>query len=257
MTDKEAELLHNAIARNVSVVLSLPSAGMLRHHKSRFLSESDAGIMIESPAGEQPLVADLIATAKPIGISFKLGTHKVMFASAILQFFAELSINEETKVSAVQIRWPAEIKSVQRRTDYRVEILPDSDVSIRVWRIADRWYYKEQPTAAQEVKAEVRNLSTGGVGVKFLGKDDKPPLISIEDRLRVQLKVRDQTLILEGRMRSPSSPANDNNIITGIQFKKMQNDLEGRKLMAQLTRVVGELQREEIRRMRLGLTQAG
>jgi hypothetical protein len=37
----------------------------------------------------------------------------------------------------------------------------------------------------------------------------------------------------------------------------MQNDLEGRKLMAQLTRVVGELQREEIRRMRLGLTQAG
>ena len=31
------DMLLDAIARNSGIVLSLPSAGMLRHHKSRFL----------------------------------------------------------------------------------------------------------------------------------------------------------------------------------------------------------------------------
>ena len=60
-------------------------------------------------------------------------------------------------------------------------------------------------------------------------------------------------MILEGRMRNPFAPPDGDTIITGIQFKKLENDLEGRKVMSQLTRLLGELQREEIRRMRLGL----
>jgi hypothetical protein len=38
-----------------------------------------------------------------------------------------------------------------------------------------------------------------------------------------------------------------------VQFKKLQNDLEGRQNVAALTQIVGELQRDEVRRIRLGL----
>jgi hypothetical protein len=94
-------------------------------------------------------------------------------------------------------------------------------------------YYKDQPMSrSQEVKAQLRNLSTGGAGVQLFGKDNQPPKIDTEDRLRVQLSARDQILILEGRMRGPGHPGNDNSIITGIQFKKIEDDLYGRKMLA-------------------------
>ncbi|MGA3068351.1 MAG: hypothetical protein ABSF29_16015 [Tepidisphaeraceae bacterium] len=257
MTNKDIELLQQAIARNVGVVLSLPSAGMLRHHKSRFLSETDEGIVVEAPAGEESLIADLIATGKPAGISFKHAQKKSIFAVPILKILRALQLNGDTTVDAILIARPQEVKSIQRRSDYRVSIVPDDEIIIRIWRIGDRVFYKDQPLASQEVKAQLRNLSTGGAGVQLFGKDNQPPKIDTEDRLRVQLSARDQILILEGRMRGPGHPGNDNSINTGIQFKKIEDDLYGRKMLATLTRLIGELQREEIRRMRLGLTMVG
>ena len=257
MAEQITELLHKAIARNVGVVLSLPSAGMLRHYKSRFLSESDEGVMVEAPPGEQPLIAELIATAQSVGISFKQGAQKTMFASPVLRIISELSLNNQTKVYAILIGWPQGVKSIQRRSNYRVTITSDSEVAIRVWRINERALIETQPIAAQEITAEIRNLSTGGAGVRLIGKDDRPPIVSTEDRLRVQLTIRDQVLVMEGCMRSPTGGPRDNFIIAGIQFKKMERDLEGRKSLTLLSRLVGELQREEIRRQRLGMTLAG
>ncbi len=67
--------------RNVGAALSLPSAGMLRHSKSRFLNSTDEGFLVESPPEEQALIAQLIAEKRPVGISFKHGAHMAMFAS--------------------------------------------------------------------------------------------------------------------------------------------------------------------------------
>jgi hypothetical protein len=36
----------------------------------------------------------------------------------------------------------------------------------------------------------------------------------------------------------------------GIEFKKLESDLEGRQLLAKLNELVGNLQRDEIRRLR-------
>src|SRR3954447_1041141 len=77
------DTLLDAIARNAGAVLSLPSAGMLRHHKSRFLSESAGGFWVESAPGEAALIDSLIASQQPAGISFKNGHLKVVFASPI------------------------------------------------------------------------------------------------------------------------------------------------------------------------------
>jgi hypothetical protein len=40
---------------------------------------------------------------------------------------------------------------------------------------------------------------------------------------------------------------------TGIQFKALQDDLDGRKQLSRLNGILGELQRDEIRRFRMGL----
>jgi hypothetical protein len=93
--------------------------------------------------------------------------------------------------------------------------------------------------------------------VTLFGKDKEKPRVSTEDRLRVLLKYGEQSLVVEGRMRRPTGESTGNTIVTGIQFKKLENDLDGRRVLAQLTRIVGELQRKETRRVRLGLAKAG
>ncbi|MGD1275874.1 MAG: hypothetical protein ABR964_01465 [Tepidisphaeraceae bacterium] len=247
MTNDDLDMLHNAVARNVGGVLSLPSAGMLRHYKSRLLAEIDDGILVEAPNGENALLNELIASGAPVGVSFRQGPRKVMFAVSVLGLHASWRINADTCVDAVLLQHPDQIKSTQRRANYRVEIRKGSGVLLRVWRIGEQARLQDQPMEAQEVKAEIRDLSAGGVGVKFIGNEDQPPRISVEDRLRIQIIHRNQSLLLEGNMRPPTGSQNGNNIISGIQFKNLESDLEGRRTMTLLMRVVGELQREEAR----------
>ena len=59
-----------AIVRNAAVVLSLPSAGLLRHHKSRFLAETDEGFWVESvPAERQATGARWLRGAQCAGLA--------------------------------------------------------------------------------------------------------------------------------------------------------------------------------------------
>ena len=73
--------------------------------------------------------------------------------------------------------------------------------------------------------------------------------ILTEDRLRIELQRGDTTLLLEGRMRQPSGPQPEGGINTGIRFNEMAGDLEGRQKLGQLTRILSELQRQEVRRV--------
>jgi c-di-GMP-binding flagellar brake protein YcgR len=180
-----------------------------------------------------------------------------MFAASVRRIQRDWKISDEASADAVLLEFPTQIKSIQRRANYRVAIPADIGMTLRVWRLGTAAYIKEQPMSSQEIRCEVRDLSVNGVGVRFIGKDGQPPKVTPEDRLRVQITLRDHKLIVEGRMRIPSKTCEDGTLITGIHFKKLENDLEGRQTAAQLTRIVGELQREEIRRVRMGLAQVG
>ncbi len=179
----------------------------------------------------------------------------LVFASPILREEKGWRLNEAMKVNGLLLEFPAEIKARQRRSNYRVEVPEDCDVSVRVWRLGDGEYLKEQPSFTKEVTAELRDLSSGGVGVKLIGKDGARPIIGPEDRLRVALTCNGQTLIMEGKMRHPAGTPRGNAIVTGIQFEKLEGDLEGRQILAHIIGVVGELQRQELRRLRLGLVK--
>jgi c-di-GMP-binding flagellar brake protein YcgR len=253
MSEANTELLRQGIERNLGAVISLPSAGMLRHHKSRFLASLDGGILMEAPMADLLLINELIGNKSPCGVAFRNNAFKVMFASAIRRLQPNWKINELASVDAMILEFPAEVKSIQRRSNYRAPVPMDFGLSLRVWRIGDRTYYKEHPLASQEIKVELKNLSVGGVGIRLLFRGDRAPEVFTDERVRVQLVYGEHDLLLEGRMRAPTATLPDQTILTGIQFKKLENNLEGRQQMAALTRIVGELQRDEARKMRNGL----
>jgi len=257
MASDEDKLVRDAAARNGGAVLSLPSAGMLRHCKSRFLAEYEGGILIEAVPEQRILIQTMIDSGERAIVSFKNGVYKVVFGSRILRNVPEFRVNALAAVDALLLEFPQEIKAIQRRTCYRARVSTDSALSARVWRIAERAYLKDNPMSAQEVLCELRDLSVGGMGVRFFTKDGSPPKISAADRLRILFKMGDETLILEGRMRESKTPPEGGSMITGISFKKLEASIEGRLHMASLTRLVGELQRDELRQFRLGLAKAG
>jgi c-di-GMP-binding flagellar brake protein YcgR len=256
MVGSDNQPLKDAIARNAGLVLSLPSAGMLRHSKSRFLGECDEGFWIESNPAERALIDALVVSQQPVGISFKSGSNKIIFTAPLVRRDGHYRVNADVMVEALLLKRPAEVKAIQRRNNYRVAVPKDTEVAVRMWRINERACLRDRPMAVQELQVQIRDLSLGGMGCTIFGKDGQPPLISNEDRLRIQITARDHTILVEGRMKHPTGKPKTGLLRAGIQFKAMENSLEGRQTLNTLTRVVGELAREEVRRLRLGIKVA-
>jgi hypothetical protein len=256
MAADNLDMLTDAIARNAGIVLSLPSAGMLRHHKSRFLDEGPGGFWVEAAPRDGPLVDSLILSQQPAGVSFKAGPLKVVFPAILLHRDPAYPINALVEVEAVLLAMPAEVKVIQRRNNYRVKILP-GEVTVRTWRIAEHAYLGDRPMHAQEVRCELRDLSVSGIGVVFRGEYGEPPKVSPEDRLRIEFTHGENKILLEGRMCYPVKPMKKTELRAGVQFKALEDNLDGRQILSQLTRIVGELQRDEVRRFRMGLSAAG
>jgi hypothetical protein len=61
------------------------------------------------------------------------------------------------------------------------------------------------------------------------------------------------TAVLEGRVRHPDKPAKAALVRAGVQFRSLGEGKDDRHALTQLGRIVSELQRENIRRKKLGL----
>ena len=259
MTPADTQNLKDAVARNATAVLSLPSAGMLRHHRTRFLGGvDDDGFWIEAPATDRPLVNQFRAAQKPVGVSLRAGANKVIFTTLVRQFEPALPVNEHTSVDALLLAWPDQVQAIQRRADYRVTVQPtDGDLRVRAWRIAEHHHLRDRPPASCLIRVALRDLSAGGMGVVYTPGEDAPPLAD-DQRLRIVVTHGEvgggEELLLEGRVRH-ARPLPGGNYRLGVQFKKLEDDIDGRQTLSTLTQIVGQLQRAEIRRRRIAMSR--
>lgn len=247
-------VLRDAIARNVGAVLSLPSAGMLRHCKSRFLLEAENGFWLESVPAEQALIEQLIESKRPVAVAFKAGAQKVIFGSPIVQRNPSLRVSKDIQLDAVCLLFPDQIKIVQRRGTYRVAIPEASALTVRIWRIPEEWDLRERPASTLEIKATLRDLSTSGLGATCPAASEGTPRLVENQKLRISLIDEDaKELVIAARMRYlQKTPAG---FRMGVQFENLQGDFESRVTLTRLTSLVGALQRAELRRIHLGLTK--
>lgn len=249
MVPTDDHVLREAIARNAGAVISLPSAGMVRHYKTRLLAVDGNAFWIETPPNEQPLVKALLANRQPVGLSVKSGANKVVMATTLEAHDPMMWINAATALSALRLAWPLELKSVQRRLVYRAKLRLDSDFAVRIWRITEHHFLADRPAASAQIKCAARDLSVGGMNLAITIKAGEPEMLP-EQRLRIELTVNEEALVIEGRARHTRQlPSGE--LRLGVQFKKLDGSIEGRRAVAVLTEIVGTLQREEIRRTRL------
>jgi c-di-GMP-binding flagellar brake protein YcgR len=245
-------ILKDAIARNAGAILSLPSAGMVRHHKTRFLAETEEGFWVESAPAERPLVNALIAEQTPVGIAFKSGHTSLAFTTPIRSRNERFPINATTIVEALFLPFPQNLHPRQRRQFYRVRLPHDHEIGLRLWRLGQNALLQDEPLAATELSARLADISVGGLGaICDRGSDGRPPRITTQDRLRILLRdPAGAEVLLEGRA-VHVRPLDDGRISAGVQFKKLEKNLEGRQTFSKLSKLVGQLEREEVRKRAL------
>ncbi len=250
MGNPNYEMLKDAIARNCGAVLSLPSAGMLRHHKTRFLAETDNGFWIESIPAERPLLTELATTETPVGVAFKAGQSSIAFVTPIRDQKPDYQFNESTQLEALFLPFPENFRAEQRRQSYRAALPLDHPYGVRLWHVPEHAILRDRPMAAQEILAKLQNLSVGGLGAICLkGRDGKSPRLLINERIRILLTWDGEELLTEGRV-VHFRPVGNDTVAAGFQFKKLDKDIEGRQVASTLAGFVGFLQREEIKRRR-------
>jgi len=252
-------LLREAIARNAPMVLSLPTAGQLRHHKTRFLADAGDGFWVAAVSDEPGLLEGLIGSQQPAGVSFRSGEFKVIFATPIQHIQPDFEISgavngDEAAVAALLLRFPTEVRAVQRRKSFRVGIVPGStDLKVKVWTMPEQASLRDKPAASRELLCEPRDISVGGIGLTIRTTGSKTPPLATGDRMRVQLTLRETVALLEGRLRYPPRAVKDSSFRAGVQFRTLDDSREDRLAASQLNKIVNEMQRELIRRKKLGL----
>ena len=261
------ELLRAAIARRAGVVLSLPSpqaeggeGGPLRHYKSRFLADGGDGLWVMSVPAEPDLVRELVELRRPAGVSFRSGHMKVVFTAPLLHVQSDYPAPDGSgTVDALLLRFPeaGEVRAVQRRKNYRVPVPPHSELTVRMWAMGNSAHLRDKPPAKSELRCDLFDVSVSGVGVVIHGVGGKPPAVGAGQRVRVQLTMREATVLLEGELRYPPKPVDGGpgSVRAGVKFKTLTDSRDDRNAMIQLDRMVSELQRESIRRRKLGAAQ--
>ena len=244
----EADMLTQAIERNTAAVLGLPSRGMVRYHKSRFLRAIDQRVWLEGVPAERLLIDTLIQEATPVEVAFKNGQRKVVFNSPIFEVDGNYRFfDTQGPVQAVLMQRPEGLKPLQRRSHFRVPVRESDGFGIDLWRINERVHLKDEPHKLFYQPATVRDLSVGGVGVIFPAK----PLLVPGQRMRILLKQDGrEPMLFEGRSGTVRQDLRSNCYETGLEFRGLQDSLQGRQTLTDLTKIVSVLQLNEARRLR-------
>lgn len=245
--------LEEAIAVRAPAVLSLPSSGAARHIRTHFVCRADEGVWISAAEADRSLLADLIGASQRVAVSFRAGLNRVAFTSRLLQWSEQLPAEVGHTAAAVLLDFPKETRISQRRNHYRVGIDSSSDLQVRAWRIADDANYRARPLPSQEIAAEARNLSVGGMGLRLRPRDGELLDLAPGDRLRLSLVREEIEIVLEARIRH--APRRVNGAIeVGVVFSRADGRLDARQALARITLLIGQMQREEARRNKLGLS---
>ena len=260
MPNPNYETLRDAIARHSGAVLSLPSGGTVRHHKTRFLAEAENGFWIESATeAERPVVEALMSEESPVGVAFRSEQGSVAFAAPIRARQEGFRINGGTVAEALFLPFPDSFRELQRRQGYRVSVPVESNVTLHMWRLSDHAILRDRPMASQKVSARLTNISVMGAGaVCGPGRDGGAPTLLVNERMRVSLNWGGDELLTEGRVihcrlldNHPDHHSANNQVAMGMQFKKLEKDIEGRQALSKLTELVAVLQRAELLRRRV------
>jgi hypothetical protein len=150
---------------------------------------------------------------------------------------------------------PIKEELVDRRGCYRAR-LANSLLRVRAWRIAPGTPLSHTPMPSQEVRFTVQNIALGGLGISLAPIPNSQPPLTSSDRLRLELVYDQINVLVEGRIRAPDAGQKGPFDRTGIRFDGNQSNHGYHKAVFWLSKIMGYVQREELKARRMAEEQA-
>ncbi len=251
MMPEHDSLLKDAIVRNTSIAISLPDGGLQHSCRSRFLSLTAEGIVIESLYGHDAVVDVLIQSGQAVKVSFRTDVRNVEFATPVLKRLKAHPLNDTTVVEAILIPFPEVIKAVQRRSDYRVSVPKEDTLKFSFWRVNEQDDFSKLPPESVRIVVDVRDCSSGGIGGIWNRQPNDPATLAGDQRFRVDIESPVGKQTFDARLRFLEDLADPLFKRVGLQFALQSTNLADRQKTMFLNKLMGELQRMELRRKKI------
>jgi c-di-GMP-binding flagellar brake protein YcgR len=242
------EVLREAIERNTPVSIAVPSAGLMRQYRSRFVRAAGDTILLESVLEQSAAIDQLAKEGRPVTVMFRVDTQRVEFSAPVLERVRGIQLNADTLIEAIRLAWPTQIKAVQRRSDYRATVTAESGLSLKCWRVGEQYDLAAAPPAATLLTIDVRDLSAGGFGGIWKRRRDDPLTLADDQRFRVEVESPTGTAVFDARLRFLERLGTGDTQRIGVQFTLSPTNLQDRQKGTLLAKLITELQRQELRR---------
>lgn len=233
------QVLEDSISERRRATLTHDTPSGWRMFKSQFVSGSATSrvICLRSPITTGAASWQFLAPGETLGVTFRLGHKKCMFAAALE------SVHQEANGVVVTLHWPDQLQQLQRRAYERAKPPKDAVIAVRFWH-EDR---------AMGIPAEGRNvhngqledLSAGGLRVRVAGATDVQ--VGVSHRCVFTPHPGRPPLVLDTVVRHREA-AEHGRASIGFQIVGLETTAEGRHMLDRLARTVSQFQRAQSRR---------
>lgn len=158
------ECLRGAADRSVPMTITLRVGECWENLRSRFLSVVGGKVFVDQPVPYDDQPPREFAPGDQFGASFKYKHHKHVF-TATVKGSEPVTLDDGSEVRALVIEHPAQMKRMQRRAYFRVDVPPGKIVRGSFW-LGNKDSEPSGPSQEQPVwSGEVTNLSAGGIQI--------------------------------------------------------------------------------------------
>lgn len=248
LTESGCSLLVEAARRNLTVELHHEGSNLeFCAARSRILGIGEHDLCLDLPHGVHETVVFSIGWFVDVFLAHKGKLYT--FRSEVIQIGCVVQLNDGTKVEAIRITRPVDIKPGQRRQNFRVSLASIEPIIADIHEAAPD-HFNAAPRDARRLRAWLVNLSTGGCGLITDGPlDDR---FQIGRPLFVQFKLpNDATpLALQAQLRQVESVLDQSGTRLGLRFLKWPDPTRFGRMLRAIELFVAQTQRASARRVR-------
>jgi c-di-GMP-binding flagellar brake protein YcgR len=214
--------------------------------EARLTHRGDETFSFEAQSWPTSLPAGESAAGLPVVLEFGIDGRCIKFEAEVRAI--ELKQGEAgTSVAIVRCDEPSTVAVLQRRQNFRTPVPAGAPLAIVAWKVPPHWVLRDKPKPSAQLKVDMVDLSTGGMCLNILPHRVGPESVAKDDRIRIELKFEDSEAILDAQVVYRAEPAADQSVRVGLAFRKLENNIEGRRGLFLVNRAIGALQRLTIK----------
>ena len=236
--DHSDQIIRDLIDKQLPAVLSCHWPDGWRTCRLHFVSGSPESktITVQTRRGDDQARDPVLPTGQTVGVTFRLGHKKCMFA-AVVQSIAD---HDENRL--LTLRWPEKIHQLQRRAYERAVPPAGRVIPVRFWR--EEGASTAQAESRRVKHGQLEDLSAGGMRIQTA--DSSELKIGRTYRCVFAPQPGAPPLVLGATLRHHQR-TDQGRASLGLHFVGLETTPEGRHLLDRLVKVVNQFQRAKAR----------